>query len=50
MLIISRKVKTIEMHKKICAVYGEGAVTDQTCQKWFADFHAGDFSLDIAPR
>ena len=21
--------------KKICAVYGEGAVTDQTCQKWF---------------
>ena len=50
MLIISRKVKTIEMHKKICAVYGEGAVTDQTCQKWFADFHAGDFSLDNAPR
>ena len=47
MLIISRKVKTIEMHKKICAVYGEGAVTDQTCQKWFADFHAGDFSLDV---
>ena len=24
-----------EMQKKICAVYGEGAVTDQTCQKWF---------------
>ena len=47
MLIISRKVKTIEMHKKICAVYGEGAVTDQPCQKWFADFHAGDFSLDV---
>ena len=47
MLIISRKVKTIEMHKKICAVYGEGAVTDQTCQKWFADFRAGDFSLDV---
>ena len=22
--------------KKICAVYGEGAVTDQTHQKWFA--------------
>ena len=22
--------------KKICAVYGEGAVTGQTCQKWFA--------------
>ena len=27
-----------EMQKKICAVYEEGAVTDQTCQKWFAEF------------
>ena len=36
--------------KKTCAVYGEGAVTDQTCQKWFAKFRAGDFSLDNAPR
>ena len=33
-------------HTKICAVRGEGAVTDRTCQKWFAKFHAGDFSLD----
>ena len=38
------------MQKKICAVYGEGAVTDRTCQKWFAKFCAGDFSLDDAPR
>ena len=27
-----------EMQKKICAVYGEVAVTDRTCQKWFAKF------------
>ena len=26
------------MQKKICAVYGEGAVTDRRCQKWFAKF------------
>ena len=39
-----------ETQKKICAVYGESAGTDQTCQKWFAKFCAGDFSLDIAPR
>ena len=26
------------MQKKICAVYGEGAVTNRTCQKWFAEF------------
>ena len=30
-------------------MYGEGAVTDQMCQKWFVKFHAGDFSLDGAP-
>ena len=27
-----------EMQKKICAVYAEGAVTDQMSQKWFAKF------------
>ena len=37
------------MQKKICAVYGEGAVTDRTCQKWFAKFHAGYFLLHDAP-
>ena len=35
--------------KKICAVYGEGAVTEQTCQKWLARFRAGDFSLNDTP-
>ena len=39
-----------EMQKKICAAYGKGAVTDQICQKWFAKFIAGDFSLEDAPR
>ena len=27
-----------KMQKRICAVYGEGAVTDPTYQKWFAKF------------
>ena len=36
--------------KRICAVYGEGAVTDQTCQKWFVKFCARDFLLGDAPR
>ena len=27
-----------EMQKKFCAVYGEDAVTDQTCQKLFVKF------------
>ena len=34
--------------KKSCAVYREGAVTDRMCQKWFAKFHAGDFSLETS--
>ena len=39
-----------ETQKKICVVDGEGAVTDQTCQKWFVKFCAGDFPLDDALR
>ena len=39
-----------ETQKKICAVCGEGAVTDQMCQKCFAMFCAGDFLLDDAPQ
>ena len=33
---------TTETQEKMCAVYGEGAVADWTCQKWFAKFCAGD--------
>ena len=39
MLFYFKKGKnTTEMQKKkkICAVYGEGAVAHGTCQKWFA--------------
>ena len=38
-----------ETQKQIWGVCGEGAVTDQTCQKWFAKFCAGGFSPDGAP-
>ena len=31
-------------------MYGEGAVTDQTYQKWPAKFCAGGFSLEDAPQ
>ena len=31
-------------------MYEEGAVTDQTCQKWFVKFRVGDFSLNVAPQ
>ena len=39
MLYYFKKGKTAnETQKKICIVYGEGAVTDQTCRKWFVRF------------
>ena len=40
--IISRKVKC---KNKICAVYREGAVTDQTFQKWFVTFWSNNSLL-----
>ena len=50
MLYYYKKSKiAAEMQIKICAVYGESAVTDQMHQKWLAKFLAGDFSLDDAP-
>ena len=49
MLYYSKKSKNAtETPQKMCAVYGEGAVTNGTCQKWFAKFHAEDFSRDSA--
>ena len=39
-----------ETQKMIYAAYEEGAVTEGTCQKWFAESRAGDFLLDDAPH
>ena len=38
------------MQKLICAVYGEGAVTDRMHQRWFVKFLVRDFLLDDAPQ
>ena len=51
MLYYFKKGKnTTETQIKTCAVYGEGAVTEKMCLKWFAKFCTGDFSLDDAPQ
>ena len=50
MLYYFKKGKnTTETQKMVCAVYGEGAVTNQTCQKGFTKFCAGDFLLEGDP-
>ena len=48
MLYFKKGKNTAEIQQN-SAVYGEGAVSDQTCQKWFAKFRAGDSSLNNAP-
>ena len=48
MLYYFKKCKNAtEMQKKVCAVYGEAAVTDRTCQKWFEKFLG---TLDILAK
>ena len=45
MLYFFKKGKNAaEKQRRICAVCGEGAVTDWMCRRWFETFHAGDFS------
>ena len=38
MLYYFKKGNNATEMQKICAVNGEGAVTDQMCQKWFPKF------------
>ena len=45
-----KKKKWQKKKKKICEMYGKDDVTDQTCQKRFTKFHAGDFSVYKASR
>ena len=49
-LYFKKSKNATKTQKKICAVYGESAMTVQICQKLFVKFCAGDFSLDDAPR
>ena len=37
-LFFKKGKNATETHKKICVVYGAGAVTDRMHQKWFAKF------------
>ncbi|EZA53808.1 Histone-lysine N-methyltransferase SETMAR [Ooceraea biroi] len=42
--------RAAKAHKKICRVYGDDALTERVCQKWFAKFRSGDFDVNDAPR
>ena len=48
-LLFQERKNATERQKKICAVYGESAVTYQMCQNWFVRLCAEDFTLHGAP-
>ena len=40
------KKTAAESHRILVKVYGEHALAERTCQKWFARFKSGDFGLE----
>ena len=40
------KKTAAESHRILVEVYGEHALAERTCQKWFARFKSGDFGLE----
>ena len=40
------KKTAAESHCILVEVYGEHALAERTCQKWFARFKSGDFGLE----
>lgn len=39
-----------QAHKKICAIYGDSALSDSTARKWFRRFREGNFDVKDALR
>ena len=44
------KKTAAESHRIWVKVYGEHALAERTCQKWFARFKSGDFGLEDEER
>ncbi|GAB6032571.1 hypothetical protein CHUAL_014039 [Chamberlinius hualienensis] len=42
--------KAAKAARDICGVYGGGAITERTAQKWFSRFKSGKFELSHPPR
>ena len=40
------KTSAAESHRILVEVYGEHALSERTCQKWFVRFKSGDFDLE----
>ena len=44
------KKTAAESHRILMEVYGEHALSERTCQKWFSRFKSGDFGLEDEER
>ena len=44
------KKTAAESHRILVEVYGEHDLSERTCQKWFAQYKSGDFSLEDGER
>ena len=44
------KETAAESHRILVGVYGEHALAERTCQKWFARFKSGAFGLEDEER
>ena len=44
------KKSATESHRILVEVYGDHALAERTCRKWFARFKSGDFSLEDQER
>ena len=43
---VNMKKTAAEGHLILVQVYGEHALAERTCQKWFARFKSGDFGFE----
>lgn len=43
-------VKATDAQREICSVYGDSAISPDTCQRWFARFRSGNMNLEDATR
>ena len=48
--VLSMKKTAAESHRILLEVYGEHALAERMCQKWFARFKRGDFVLEDEKR
>ena len=46
----ARNVKPVDIHRQICEVYGENAISDEMVRKWVRKFSEGRDNVHDEPR